>query len=110
MVSAWTVYFVLKLDAIKDVLKFISFMSIAIFFASLWSFGDNANAWGIVKRSFCFALAMILLLIAVPSTKEMAAIIIIPKITNTEILNAAGDKTKVLIDLAEEKIKESVGK
>ena len=36
----------------------------------------------------------------VPSTKQMAAIIIIPKIANSEIVAEMGDATKELIGLA----------
>ena len=59
---------------------------------------DELPKW-IPKTTVSVMLASILLLMFTPSTKQMAAIIVVPKIVNNEKVQVAGDR---LYDLAVE--------
>ena len=92
------VYWATRLDAIR-----IAAFSLVIFFGIFGSFATLmyfiffmlSNSFGIVcKRAMKFTIPIFILsglgLIFVPKTKEMAAIVIIPKVANSEKIDDIG--------------------
>lgn len=66
----------------------------------IFEVGTRAIALKLRRASFCLGIVATLLVIAnclLPTTREMAAILIVPRIANSEKVQKAGDK---LYDLA----------
>lgn len=87
-ISPTELYFLLKLDAIRIlILVFAIAMAITGVIALMGLFVDDVNMkkrWPALFLSF--AAAFFLAYVAIPSTKEMLAINIIPKVVNSEFV------------------------
>ena len=110
MITTAQMYWLTRLDTINDVcfiailicvivFSFVSFVGFMIAYSMCRE--DKFIAW--LKRSLKFVLFILafcsIVCSFVPTTKEMAAIIILPKIANSEKVQQAGNK---LYDLAVE--------
>ena len=87
--SAMQMYWLLMLDNIRDlfVVIIIILMLIAVVFLGLSDLGDSLNPQQRKKWAILFIFAILFCSIAVtfiPATKQMAAIIVVPKIINNE--------------------------
>ena len=88
-ISPWTVYWITRLDIILGISAFLMCVLAVIFVVWLIEAGER-----IVPAMKFLLIPFILLLIiltCLPSTKDMAAIIIIPKIVNSEKVERVGD-------------------
>lgn len=101
--NALQMYFLVKLNTIVVVALAITVISGFFLVVSLAYMADtddrDPELTDVVKWlmvTFLTALAMVIL---VPTTKQMAAIIVVPKIVNSERVQGAGEK---LYDLAAE--------
>lgn len=63
-------------------------------------------AWKVVITSFVVQLACGIISTFTPSTKQMAAIFVIPRIANSEAVSELGDLGKDLVGLAKEWVEE----
>jgi len=87
-ISGWTIYWLTRLGGIQT---FLLTAGIATFIGGITAFigtnVENANKWiRVSKKVAVIGFVMIILGILTPTTKEAAAIIIIPKLANSETL------------------------
>lgn len=127
MIDHWTLYWVLKLDDILGVvdsllfgLPFLSLMALLLSIVGLLSTLDEGTVEykynTFARRSFTAAVIFIVAVVAplylakalVPSTKQMAAIIVLPKIVTQENVLELTDEAKELYLLAKEGLKNMV--
>lgn len=118
MITEWTIYWLTRLDGIHDASYFLAFALLGFgLFASIGypAFSDIfQNDEGKKSRmirltvrlqvlSFAFGLMAWIACLLTPSTKEMAAIIVIPRIANSQTVKEIGTS---VVDLAKEWIEE----
>ena len=87
VISPWTLYWILQLDTIGMAAGVIVFFGM-IFVPLAWGFSiDVIKAWWAHLVSAALTLAWLIACVAaifLPSTKSMAAIVVIPAIANNE--------------------------
>ena len=116
MITPMQMYWLLKLDDIRAACCFFIAFMIFVIIASSTGYRDNEEE-GVKKRataSFVFGLLGIALfgciLTFLPSTKQMAAIYVVPAIVNNEKIQQIGGKTldisNQLLDLTKEYLEE----
>lgn len=121
MISAGELYWVLKLDAIESFFCWLGGLATAFFtLASIISLvcylidEIMENSKGIqttkkIFKRFALALAVALLVLGIgkliPTTKQMAAIIILPKIATQENVEALTGEAKEIYTLAKDCLK-----
>ena len=107
------------LDGMSFAICFISFIAAMFVTIGLIVGGNGMNesekanvtrlrniSWKVVIASFAVQLACGIVSTFVPSTKQMAAIVVIPRIANSETVSELGDLGKDLIVLAKEWVEE----
>ena len=105
MINLWTVYWISRLDSITGVLYLFAFifgifamLSIVFLLNEYAIWDDNMEKTSSrIPRSIkllpiILSLIFIVLAVLIPNTKDMCAVIIIPKIVNNEKLQDVGDK------------------
>lgn len=116
MISPWTIYWITRLDVVGEVLQMCMTMSVlvAITTTGLWILNNCTNHFDsgnpeVGKRwrrgslaSIAASVLFIAATIALPTTKQMAAIYIIPAIANNEQIQAEASE---LYDLAKDYLK-----
>lgn len=114
----WTLYWITRLDSISVFAGAVSIVSfggiiIAIAIASMNEWEDDgvtkqAVYW--LKRSVAICVFTAIITILLPTTKQMAAIIILPKLSQSETVKEIPNDYKKIKDLAigylESKVKE----
>lgn len=122
MITESTIYWVTRLDAFNHLVAAVSFISvlclIASIIASLVVMGERNSVLNdkgklILPIKFVISSIIILvvsatLLVFVPTTKEYAAMKILPKIANDEALNTLSQDGKELYRLTVDYLKEQV--
>ena len=109
-VTPLAVYLISRLDAINILLIILTLVSVAIcvlsiaaIFASAAEEGWESSVPTIMRRFIRWPilalLASSILLILVPTTKDAAAIIVIPRIANSQTVNELGE---AIVGLAKE--------
>lgn len=105
MITTTQMYWLMTLDSIclvSGVLSVVlAFLTIAAFCASVED-REAVSRWLAVVLGMAAAL-MLAIAVFTPTTKQMAAILVVPKIANSEKVQVAGDK---LYDLAVEWLEE----
>lgn len=109
--SSWTLYFVLMLDSACCFIVIVAITSLAVAFALILAYsstiskgyGDGKNIRGWLILACVMAALFVPLAILTPNTKQMAAILILPKIANNEQVQEIPGK---LLDLADDWIEE----
>ena len=100
MITPSTIYWLTRCDAIKDLIVFLvlvsllfNFIGLVGFVASEMSGGEIANPFGrrFYKTVIAMLSATLLAITFLPTTKEMAAIIVVPRIANSESIQQLGD-------------------
>lgn len=116
MIDSWTVYWISRLDSITVVLHLFAFIFAIFAMLSIVFLLNEYAIWDsnmkecssripkIVKLLPIIFLPIFVTLVALtPNTKDMCAVIIIPKIVNNEKLQDVGDKFyNLAIDWMEE--------
>ena len=111
-VTPWTIYWITRLDSVNVVLGLfvglaliLTVLSVGFLLSSIDADDENGIRWA--KRGIFGFSALLLGLGAVtvltPSTKQMAAILVIPAIVNNEGVQEVGGE---LVDLAREWMRE----
>ena len=106
MISAWDVYWLVKLDSFNLMFCIFLFVSSVVILAALpVSDYDEELAKKIFKIGVCGFLLNITFFTFIPTTKEVAAIYLIPKIANNKNVQQIPYNTARLLN---EKLKEWV--
>ena len=105
MINSWTVYWISILDKLTVVLHLSTFIFLILSGISIVFLLNEGAIWDDdMKRCssripmcvklipIIFLPILVTLLVLVPDTKQMCAVIIIPKIVNNEKLQDVGDK------------------
>jgi hypothetical protein len=123
MISAWGLYWVLRLDEIKGILLYfgiIGTLILSIITAiTVVYFMENYNYEDIKKiclsylrklvPMLTFTVLLILMSTFIPTTKQMATILILPKIINSEFVQENIPKeTQELYSMAKEYLKNQI--
>lgn len=122
MITESTIYWVTRLDSFNALVAAVSFISVFCFIASIIAslivIGErnailNDDDKLILPLKFLIVSIIILvvcatLLVFVPTTKEYAAMKILPKIANDEALNTLSQDGKELYRLTVDYLKEQV--
>ena len=99
MITPSTIYWLTRCDAIKDLAAGLLQISLLLgtigligFAASEMSGGEMANPFGrrFYKTVIAVLSATLLAITFLPTTKEMAAIIVVPRIANSESVQQLG--------------------
>ena len=101
-ITTMQMYWLVMLDNLISSLIAISAMCVSFFILGYPMFGMMGKeylAFPIMKKLLVVVAVNILLLTFIPSTKQMAAIMIVPKIANSEKVQTIGNK---VYDLAVE--------
>lgn len=123
IISEWEIYLFTRLDGIRDLFLFLGSLVfgvlflVAIFYA-VWinedCYKDKSKHWkryiGIIAGLAFTLSACVILHVAVPSTKEAAAIYLIPKIANNEQLQKVPDNALKLLNAKLEAWIKDIGK
>jgi len=103
MLSPWTVYFITMLDNWRNVcvgvlvVAGIAVFSIAIALPLLIDILGKDSVWRFFKKIVYISIPAVLLLCILPTSKQAAAIYLIPKVVNNERLKGvASDGMKAL--------------
>jgi hypothetical protein len=118
--TTFQVYILLKVDAFKEFLTVIAVLSIIIHMTiigiiMLWKdeyhyvpeYIENISVKKMIKTfviSFIFYFSIIAFVVLVPSTKQIIAMYVIPKITNEENIEMLNQHSKQVLDIILEKI------
>ena len=124
MITASEIYWILKLDAIRDVFFMFSIFTGIFGLAMVISWGINSVSdcdWidkkakelaAACKKQFFITVPILALLVIatamIPSTKQMAAIKVIPAIANSEIVGELSADVKELYRMGINAIKEQL--
>lgn len=116
MITPSDIYWLTRLDGINDlfsalailafVISIIGLIAGCIYVSMSWTEDERDGGKAVLSMSFKTAIvATVLATLAVltPTTKEAAAIIVIPKVANSESVQQLGDG---IIDLANQWLKE----
>lgn len=103
MITTMQMYWLVILDNVVGVSIGLAILSFAVFvFAGIGATVEDLSKWPAIV-SVCVGLLALVTLMFVPSTKQMAAIIVVPKIANSEKVQTVGNQ---LYDLAVEWMEE----
>lgn len=121
MITPFSIYLIMRLDSIKSTLtgmsalfSFIGFIALVAFLVSLDSESETClKVRKICSRIVLTAISIVIFCIVshafVPSTKEAAAIVLVPKIVNSEFVQETLPKeSKELYFMAKEYLKEKI--
>lgn len=102
MITTTQMYWLTRLDRFnRDVPAWLLLVLIIIVFATLFvamvKYEDSKDVYSLFRKVFFAGVVPVILVTFglktfVPSTKEMAAILVIPKIVNNERVQQAGDR------------------
>lgn len=105
-ITSTTIYLITRLDSIgklltwASILAFLLFILLCFFYSEVKAQGDAKTAKETSRVStvvLIVSAALVVLNVLTPTTKEMAAIVIIPKVANSETVQGFGNG---LVDLA----------
>lgn len=89
-ISGWTIYWLTRLDSIQDALCTIAVIfGVCGLFGSIVMFCELGKKWGIILWAIIIPW-LVAGAALTPSTKDMAAIIVIPKMANSETVHEIG--------------------
>lgn len=88
-ITPWTIYWITRLDVIIGI-SVLLLTAVLITFV-IWTFEAGQRIVPAMKFLLIPFIPLMLIVTCLPSTKEMAAIIIIPKIVNSEKVERVGN-------------------
>lgn len=88
-ISPWTIYWITRLDIILVISTFL--MGTLLITFIVWFFEAGQRIVPAMKFLLIPFIPLTIILTCLPSTKEMTAIIIIPKIVNSEKVERVGN-------------------
>lgn len=114
MITSWDIYWITRLDSVCMFLIAIGFvlLMLIIFFPLIAEVALELEKQSIVKCELLLSASLLLVCLCgvfVPSTKEFAAIYLIPKIANNEQMQKIPDNAAKLLNVKmEEWIKDTI--
>lgn len=119
MITPWQMYWLLKLDDIKTILIVLSVILVGLFGGLIFALLVEGHLCKLEKKEFFIlssgcVLGFLFLFcgIMVPSTKQMATILVLPAIINNEKVQEMGGKTldigNDLLDLTKQYLEENI--
>ncbi len=118
MITAWQVYLVMQLDNIRDVLGVCTvILGVSLLFGGAFGAfvvsemcGDRqAGCWKMYRRLVSTGMVLFSLLLIcttfIPSSKTVAAMIVLPAITSETVIDNVTPEAKELYGLAKEALK-----
>lgn len=104
MITTTQMYWLMTLDSVCFVSGMLSVVLAILAFGAFGAAVDcESTPWWLVVLPGVLAAFMLAVAVFTPTTKQMAAILVVPKIANSEKVQVAGDK---LYDLAVEWLEE----
>jgi MFS-type transporter involved in bile tolerance (Atg22 family) len=116
MITTEMVYWIITLDKIVGALAVVAGLLLLVLIAyATATFADRNDLHPVWFPFFCVVeLILILGAVFTPTTKQMAAIYIIPKLANNERIQEIGDKTlgngEKLLELTQKYIEKKIAK
>lgn len=116
--DAWTVYWLFKLDDIQTLFQVASFIlvigamvsTVGYFISrSYYDKQDKKTCLKFMRPLIPVAITCLVVAVLIPSTKTMAAIIVLPKIVSAENLDMVAKDGGDIYKLAMERIKDTLG-
>lgn len=107
LLSSWELYWLLKLDAIGMLFTIVAtfFWVPAIATTVIWAEESDVSGW--VPFNICIIwILSVLLAVLIPSTKQMATIMVLPPIINSEKVQSIPPKLLDVLDLSLESVKD----
>lgn len=106
VISMWDIYWLTRLDGIRDIFGITLIVIISIGIGVLCGAPFLIDSWDKVKKSFkrwaiiggTISFICMLALIFIPTTKEFAAIWLIPKIANNEQIQKIPNNAVLLLN------------
>lgn len=115
MITSTMIYWIIMLDSISKAFEIGN--TVIGFLIIFWAIGNVTNAIRFPWYYFLFVIFELVLLVGaifIPNTRQMATIIILPKIINNEkiqnIGNNALDTTNTLLELTQKYLSEQIKK
>ena len=120
MVSGWELYFVLKLDSFHAFFQTIGGIGLissvlGSIIATVASFDDDGTtrmiankAASLFRKMLVVSVLFVVAGLLLPTTKQAAAVLIIPKIATNENVEMISDEAKSLYSLAKEYFLENI--
>lgn len=120
MISGWELYFVLKLDSFQSFFEVVGSIGLITsiggsIIATVVSFDDDetnkvlANkATSLLRKLLVVSGLFVVAGLLLPTTKQAAAVLIIPKIATNENMEVISDEAKSLYSLAKEYFLENI--
>ena len=103
-ITTWQIYWITRLDAVLMFFAFLFVICVCIGITALILYPEYPNeSKRFVKLSIPAMILSLLLFVFIPSSKQMAAIIIIPRIINNEKIQVFPNQ---IMDLASEWLQE----
>ena len=105
-ITSTTIYLITRLDSIgklltwASTLAFLLFILLCFFYCEVKAQGDAKTAKDVDRAStvcLVVSVSLVVLNVLLPTAKEMAAIVVIPKVANSEAVQGLGNG---LVDLA----------
>lgn len=97
MLTSWEIYWITRLESIGISMLIISVVSLFIFIVTFFKYLKHDIDSLYYKFSISVFVISIFIASMIPSTKEMAAIYVLPKIVNNEKIQGIPDK---ILDLS----------
>lgn len=111
MITSWELYWITRLDGILNASIGVAVLGFVVaLFSSLVLFieeKEKARPW--IKRGFITGFLFGAIAVLIPSSKEMAAILVLPKIANSQLIQQKiPQEAAELYTMAKEWMKEKV--
>lgn len=103
MITTMQMYWLVMLDSIHVASMACLAVSLVVSFTSAGVALDMKGRWRLPKLTAAIAILFLLMATFIPSTKQMAAIMVVPKLANSEKVQTVGNQ---LYDLAVEWMEE----
>lgn len=112
MITAWQIYWVMQLDVIRSGMVGVPIFafSIAVFFAiasggeSVWN-EEKHRLYGWVKPFLAILTIMVVSWVFIPSSKTVAAMIVLPAITSDKVIETVTPEARELYELAKDALR-----
>lgn len=109
LVSAWQVYFVMQADTLRFVVGFLAFAASVSSVPMLveGTAENDLRKWG--RRLLAAGVTALFLFAVAPSTKTLAAMIVIPALTSDAVIAPLSAEAREIYDLAKRGLQKAVG-
>lgn len=116
MISSWTLYWILKLDALSLLFSFLSVVVFILFLMFAWIWldpevkEDGKPSGKFISGVFLFLLLSSGICLFLPTTNQMAMIYVIPKLSNSDFAQKMPGKLEKLMEKGVDKLIDNIDK